>query len=70
MDAVAELGTTGQFAGAVLIAKDGTPVHMAAYGLARRSPDVPNQTDSKFNLGSMNKMFTAVAILQLLEQGR
>jgi CubicO group peptidase (beta-lactamase class C family) len=68
--AVADLGTTGQFAGSVLVAKDGTPVYLAAYGLARRSPDLPNQTDTKFNLGSMNKMFTAVAILQLVEQGR
>jgi D-alanyl-D-alanine carboxypeptidase len=70
IDTVADLGTTGQFAGAVLIAQDGVPVYTAAYGLARRSPDVPNQTDTKFNLGSMDKMFTAVAILQLVEQGR
>ena len=70
IDTVTDLGTTGQFAGAVLIAKDGAPVYMAAYGLSSRSPDVPNQTDTKFNLGSMDKMFTAVAILQLVEQGR
>jgi D-alanyl-D-alanine carboxypeptidase len=70
IDTIADLGTTGQFAGAVLIAKDGAPVHVAAYGLANRSPDVPNQTDTKFNLGSMDKMFTAVAVLQLVEQGR
>jgi D-alanyl-D-alanine carboxypeptidase len=70
IDTIADLGTTGPFAGAVLIAKDGAPLYMAAYGLASRSPDVPNQTDTIFNLGSMNKMFTAVAILQLVEQGR
>ena len=70
IDTIADLGTTGQFAGAVLIAQDGAPVYMAAYGLASRSPDVPNQTDTRFNLGSMDKMFTAVAILQLVEQGQ
>ena len=70
IDVITELGTTGRFAGAVLIAKDGAPVYMDAHGLARRSPDVPNQSDTKFNLGSMDKMFTAVAILQLVEQGR
>ena len=70
IETINDLGTRGQFAGAVLIAKDGAPVYLAAYGLASRSPDVPNQTDTKFNLGSMNKMFTAVAILQLVEQGR
>ena len=38
--------------------------------LASRSPDVPNQIDTRFNLGSMDKMFTAVAVMQLVEQGR
>jgi len=70
INTITDLGTTGQFAGAVLIAKDGTPVFISAYGLASRSPDVPNQIDTKFNLGSMDKMFTAIAILQLFEQGR
>jgi len=31
---------------------------------------VPNKVDTKFNLGSMNKMFTAVAIAQLAERGK
>jgi len=70
IEAIADLAATDQFAGAVLIAKDGAPVHVVAHGLARRSPDVPNQTDTKYNLGSMDKMFTAVAILQLVERGR
>lgn len=70
IDTVAGLGARRQFAGAVLIAQDGAPVFAAAYGLATRLPDVPNQTDTLFNLGSMDKMFTAVAIMQLVEQGR
>ncbi len=59
-----------QFSGAVLIAKDGRPIFKKAYGLADKSAKAPNRTDTKFNLGSMNKMFTAVAIAQLAEQGR
>jgi len=70
IDAIADLGSTGQFAGAVLIAKDGAPLFTDAFGLASRSPDVRNRTDTKFNLGSMDKMFTAVATMQLVEQGR
>jgi CubicO group peptidase (beta-lactamase class C family) len=70
INAITSLATAGRFSGAVLIAKDGVPLHTAAYGLASRSPDLPNQADTLFNLGSMDKMFTAVAIMQLVEQGR
>ena len=56
-----------RFAGAVLIAKDGKPVFSEAYGLAdREHKTVPNTLKTRFRIGSMNKMFTAVAILQLV----
>jgi CubicO group peptidase (beta-lactamase class C family) len=58
------------FSGAVLIAKDAEPVFTKAYGLANRAANTPNNTETKFNLGSMNKMFTAVAIAQLAESGK
>ncbi|MCK4975389.1 MAG: beta-lactamase family protein [Anaerolineales bacterium] len=64
-----ELDAEEKFSGVVLIAKDGEPIFERAYGIANRNFDVPNQLDTKFNLGSMNMMFTAVAILQLVEQG-
>lgn len=56
--------------GAVLIAKDGKAIFKKAYGLADKSAKVSNKTDTKFNLGSMNKMFTSVAIAQLVEKGK
>ena len=56
------------FSGTVLVAKDGKPIFARACGLASRAYSVPNKIDTKFNLGSMNKMFTAVAIAQLAEQ--
>lgn len=58
-----------EFSGAVLLAKDEEPVFIRAYGLASKAFGVPNQVDTKFNLGSMNKMVTAVAIAQLVESG-
>ncbi len=64
------LDAQDKFSGTVLIAKDGVPILKKAYGLANRSFNVPNKIDTKFNLGSMNKMFTGVAILQLVEQGK
>jgi CubicO group peptidase (beta-lactamase class C family) len=58
------------FSGAVLIARDGKPIFEKAYGLANQSGNIPNKVDTKFNLGSINKSFTSVAIAQLAEQGR
>jgi CubicO group peptidase (beta-lactamase class C family) len=59
-----------KLSGAVLIAKDGKPILKKTYGLADKSARAPNKPDTKFNLGSMNKMFTAVAIAQLAEKGK
>lgn len=63
------LSADGSFSGTVLIAKDGAPILKKAYGMANRSFQAPNRIDTKFNLGSMNKMFTAVAVMQLAEKG-
>lgn len=58
------------FSGAVLVAKDGKLIFSHAYGIANGACDMKNKIDTKFNLGSMNKMFTSVAIAQLVEQGK
>lgn len=57
-----------QFSGAVLVAMDGEPFYKRAVGEACKRYHVPNRIDTKFNLGSMNKMFTGVAIMQLVQQ--
>ncbi len=54
---------------AVMITKNGVPVLEKAYGPANRSFYVLNRIDTKFNIASMNKMFTAVAIMQLVQSG-
>jgi CubicO group peptidase (beta-lactamase class C family) len=65
-----ELVAQDRFSGAVLFAKDRKPLFKKAYGLASKRYGIPNKTDTKFNLGSMNKMFTGVAIAQLAQQGK
>lgn len=67
---VDQLAARDEFSGAVLLAKDGKPFFQKAWGRANVRYDVPNRVDTKFNLGSMNKMFTAVAIAQLVEKGK
>ncbi|MDM7922035.1 MAG: serine hydrolase domain-containing protein [Pyrinomonadaceae bacterium] len=58
------------FSGTILLAKDGRTLYKAAFGNANKDFGVPNRIDTKFNLGSMNKMFTGVAIAQLVEKGK
>lgn len=60
----------GTFSGAVLVAKNGRTVFAKAYGLADRERKTPNTLDTRFRMGSMNKMFTAVATLQLVQAGK
>jgi CubicO group peptidase (beta-lactamase class C family) len=65
-----EVVAQDRFSGAVLLAKNGTILVEQAYGFADHAFNARNRLDTKFNLGSMGKMFTAVAILQLVEQNR
>ena len=58
------------FSGTILVAKNGKPIFTSVYGMANTAYRIPNRLDTKFNLGSMNKMFTAVAVCQLAEQGK
>src|SRR5678815_1189714 len=71
---VDELVAADLFAGAVLVAKvgkvDGKTVFAQAYGMADREKKTPNTLKTRFRLGSMNKMFTAVATLQLVQDGK
>jgi len=59
-----------EFSGAVLVAKNGKSVFAQAFGLADREKKTPNTLKTRFRLGSMNKMFTAVATLQLAQSGK
>lgn len=65
-----ELVGADQFSGTVLIAKNGKSIFQKAYGVSSKEYNVPNRVDTKFNLGSINKLFTQVAIGQLVEQGK
>jgi CubicO group peptidase (beta-lactamase class C family) len=59
-----------RFSGAALVAKDGQVLFSGAYGQADRERGIANTLETRFRIGSMNKMFTAVATLQLVEAGK
>lgn len=58
-------------AGAVVaVVENGEAVHLAGYGFANLEERMPmNATSSLVHIGSAGKTFTAVAIMQLVEQG-
>jgi D-alanyl-D-alanine carboxypeptidase len=68
--AARRLAVADLFSGAVLIERNGRVIFRHAYGLADRERRIANTVDTRFRIGSMNKMFTAVAIMQLVEAGK
>lgn len=59
-----------RFSGVVLIKRDENELFKAAYGYANRSWKIENHVDTRFRLASISKLFTAVAILQLIEMNK
>jgi len=59
-----------QFSGTILIAAKGKIIFKKAYGYANLEWKIPNTIDTKFRIASATKPFTAMLILQLVEQGK
>jgi len=64
------LAAENKLSGAILVAKDGVPIASKASGVASKTTNAPITLETKFNLGSMNKMFTGIAITQLAQNGK
>jgi len=58
------------FSGTVLVSKNGRILLKKAYGLADYEWNIKNTIDTKFQLASVTKQFTATAILLLIERGK
>jgi D-alanyl-D-alanine carboxypeptidase len=65
-----ELAKDDRFSGAVLVARHGKVLLQKGWGRANREAGTPVTVDTRFRIGSMNKMFTAVAAMQLVESGK
>lgn len=60
----------GETGCAVLVARDGQVIYRKAFGMADLELNVPMRPEMVFRIGSITKQFTAIAILQLMEQGK
>src|SRR3954452_22331375 len=58
------------FMGSILLAKSGKVIFENSYGLANAEWNIRNSERTKFNIGSLTKQFTGVAVLKLAEQGK
>ncbi|MCB0753843.1 MAG: beta-lactamase family protein [Ignavibacteriae bacterium] len=58
------------FSGTVLVAEKGKILYNKAFGLANREKKIPNTLQTKFDIGSINKAFTKVIIMQLIQEGK
>ena len=59
--------TEERFSGVALVMKAGTLVHAKGYGNA--TADTANTIETEFHVASITKQFTAVAVLQLVDNG-
>jgi CubicO group peptidase (beta-lactamase class C family) len=60
----------GDFSGVVLVARNDRAIFQWAGGFASREFEVPNTQATRFDVGSITKTFTALGIMQLVEEGR
>lgn len=58
------------FHGSIMISSKDKVLFHKAYGLSDRKQKIPNKINTQYTYASMGKMFTGVAILQLVEEGR
>jgi CubicO group peptidase (beta-lactamase class C family) len=58
------------FTGSVLVAKQGHVIYQKSFGPADRGWDIPNRVNTKYKIGSITKQFTAMLVLQLVQEGK
>lgn len=66
----ASRGAAEKFSGALLVARDKQVLVRGAYGLANRETNQENRVDTRFRIASVTQMFTAVAVLRLVQEGK
>jgi CubicO group peptidase (beta-lactamase class C family) len=62
--------TAGEFSGSVLVARDGRGIYQHAFGYANIEWKIPNDLQTKFEIGSMTKQFKALLVLQFVNESK
>jgi len=69
-DYFTSLNRSGVFNGNILVAENGRILYSGSFGFANKQKRTELNLNSRFQLASVTKIFTAVAILQLIEQSK
>lgn len=64
-----DLVNLNKYSGVVLITRGTETLFHKPYGFANRSWKIKNQIDTRFDTASITKLFTSIAILQLIDHG-
>ena len=71
IDEVMQSHATAQdFSGSALVARDGHILYQRAFGYANLEWKIPNDLQTRFEIGSMTKQFTALLVLQFVNDGK
>lgn len=69
-DFVTDYAQSHGYSGSILLQQPGKPLYRRSFGLASRAFKQPNTPDTRYRIASITKAFTAVLVLQLVEQGK
>jgi len=67
---ISRYAESGDIHGSVLVAEKGEVLYSAAFGVANLEWAIPNEINTKYRIYSMSKQFTALLIMQLVEEGK
>ncbi|MBN1939006.1 MAG: serine hydrolase [Candidatus Aminicenantes bacterium] len=68
--AMARFSALEHFSGTVLVARGGRILYAKAFGQANKDLAVANAMNTRFEIGSIAKLFTGTAVIRLVERGR
>jgi len=67
---VSDYYNCGEFNGVVLVSRGGKIIYNKEFGLSDREWNTKMTIDTRFKIASLSKPFTALAVLQLVQEGK
>ena len=69
-DQFEDIAKTGDFSGVIGVFHNWEALFIESYGSSNLQTGIGNEKETKFNIGSLNKLFTSIAVLKLVQEGK